>query len=207
LPRLVPLAVLLSALLLAPHPSSSQTNPDLPPDLPPGQPQIAFTLEYRLERNLGGRFDWGKRRLFVSGPHSRDELLDGELERFTVLADRDQRLVLRFEPDDPARIAKRQAWNDGRSLPLLAQGYGTVVARLGPPRLLGERQIAGLTCLRLVWETVGERQEWCVTAQGLALAARRNAGVNETKVEAMLIELNPPDPSLFTLPPGFTVAE
>jgi hypothetical protein len=89
----------------------------------------------------------------------------------------------------------------------MAQGYGAVAQRLGPPRSLGERLIAGHSCTRLVWETVGERQEWCVSAQGIALAARRNAGVNETKIEAVLIELNTPDASLFDLPPGFAAPD
>src|SRR6185295_8989756 len=102
-------------VLLPAHVAAADT--DNLPDFPPGQPQIAFAAEYRIERNLGGRFDWGRRRLFVAGPLLRDELLDGEVDRFTAIADRDQRLILRFEPDDPARLAKRQAWNDGRSLP------------------------------------------------------------------------------------------
>ncbi|MEO8559492.1 MAG: hypothetical protein ABI439_10545 [Rhodospirillales bacterium] len=215
----MPLTVLLTALAIAPRATLSQT-PDqaqaqdqasdhtLPPaDLPPDRPQLAFAAEYRIEINVGGRFAWGRRRLFLSGALLRDELLDGDVDRATLIADRDSNLLLRFDPDDAAKIAKRLAWNDGRALPFMAQGYGIVAQRLGPPRLIGQREIVGQSCTRLVWEAVGERQEWCITPEGLVLAARRNAGVNETKIEALLVEFAQPDAGLFALPAGFVAQE
>jgi hypothetical protein len=207
LPRLLPLAASLkalglSALCLLPVPAAGQAD-----ELPPDQPQIAFAAEYRMERNLGGRFEWGRRRLFVSGPRLRDELLDGDLDPATLLADRQRQILLRFDPADPAHRVQRPQWDDGKALPALARGYGGVARTLGPPRMVGERTIAGHACQRLVWEAVGERQEWCVTAQGVALAAKRNAGSNETRVEAVLLELNTPDASLFDLPPGFAAPD
>ena len=90
-----------------------------------------------------------------------------------------------------------------RLLPAMAQGYVALRRRLGPPRRLGPRQIAGLDCTRLVWETVGERQEWCVTADGIALLASRKVGVQETRIEAISLQRGDPDPALFVLPPGF----
>jgi hypothetical protein len=194
------MAVLLAALApcqLAPVPAAAQ-------DLPPAQPAIAFSAEYRLEQNNGGRFEWGRRRLFVEGAKVRDELLDGDLDTPTQIADRDSGTVLSFEPDDPSRIVHAGRLGRDATLPAMAQGYGAVARSLGSPRVLGMAQIAGRDCTRLVWETVGERQEWCVTVQGIPLAARRRAGVQESRIEVLTLDLDPPDPAVFELPAGFT---
>jgi hypothetical protein len=187
----------LTALLLgATGFAQSQTQ-----TLPPEEPTVAFSAEYRLEHNTGGRFDWGRRRIAVAGPLLRDELLDGDLEATTTLADRRSGLVLVFLPDDPERRLHR---GNAQALPALALGYRSVVGALGPPRLAGQRQIAGQSCTVLVWDTPAEKQEWCITAQGIALAARRTAGPRESRSEVLVLELGPPDPGLFAPPAGFT---
>ncbi len=193
--------LLLLSLLALPAAAAAQDA------LPPDHPTVSFTAEYRLDRNRGGHFEWGLRRLYlaIEGPRLRDELVNGDLDRASLLADLGRGWVLRFEPDDPDRQVARQALGPQRELvlPAMAQGYRAVSRRLGPPRLLGPRRIAGQDCARLLWETVGEKQEWCVTQDGIALLARRQVGVQESRVEASLLQIGPPDPALFALPPGF----
>jgi hypothetical protein len=198
--------LLLLALLALPAASAAAQDA-----LPPDHPTIAFTAEYRLERNRGGRFEWGLRRLYLDrdldrgGGRLRDELLNGDLDRATLLVDLDRGTALRFEPDDPDHAVSRQALGIDRErrLPAMAQGYEAVMRRLGPPRALGSLRIAGMECRRLLWQTVGETQEWCVSAQGIALLARRKAGAQETRIEATMLQAGRPDPALFALPPGF----
>jgi len=192
------MAFLLTALApcqLMPAPAAAQA-------LPPDHPTVAFSAEYRLERDNGGWFAWGRRRLFVEDGKVRDELLDGDLDPATTITDGPSGKMLVFDPEDPDRQARRTGL--GPALPSMARGYRAVAERLGPPKLAGERQIAGQSCTRLLWETSAERQEWCVTAQGIALSAWRHANTQESRSEALTLDLDPPDPAVFELPAGFT---
>ncbi len=206
-PLLALLGLSAAAQPVAPSaPQSPAQSQIQPPALPPEEPTVAFSAEYRLEHNSGGR------RVAVSGPLLRDELLDGDLDAATVLvdqsanpgADRAHGRVLLFLPDDPEHRLRR---GSVQSLPALALGYRSVVGALGAPRQAGQRQIAGQNCTQLLWNTPAEQQEWCVTAQGIALSARRHAGSQETRTEVLVLELQPPNPALFALPPGFTLPD
>lgn len=174
--------------------------------LPPDRPTTAYTIEFEFERFEAGYSEKGRRRMSVDGDLVRDQAIgakDGAADDPSVyIADRAKGTVIEFDPADPQRQYRVSPM--GELVMPMADGYASLRARQGPPRLLGPGQILGLACARLGWQGQGaDRQEWCVTAQGIVLQAERRAGLTGTRLKAVRLEIGAADPALFRPPPGF----
>jgi len=168
---------------------------------PPDRPTIAYTIEFAFERFEAGFSEKGQRRISVSGELIRDQALSGD-DRTVYIADRKAGTLTEFDPADPQRLIRVGPL--GEMVMPMAEGYRPLLARQGAPRLLGPDRVAGTACTRLAWQGQGaDRQEWCVSAQGIVLRAERKAGLTGTRLVATRLDLAAPDPALFSPPPGF----
>lgn len=189
---------LLAALLIGgAAPLAAQT-------LPPDRPAVSYTIEFEFERFEAGYFEKGMRRMAVSGDLIRDQSLGGE-DPTVYIADRAKGTVTEFDPADPEK--RYRLTPIGELVMPMADGYRSLMARQGKPAVLGPGKMLGLACTRLAWRGQGDdKQEWCVTAQGIVLQADRRAGLTGTRLKAIKLAVGDPDPSLFRPPPGFQPA-
>ena len=195
---LLPAALALAAALAPAGPACAQT-------LPPDRPGVPYTIEFEFERFEAGYSEKGKRRIAVLGDVVRDQALSGD-DRTVYIADRKSGTLIEFDPADPAKRYRRGTL--GETVMPMADGYKPVAALQGPPKVLGTAMVLGLPCTRLGWRGQGEdRQEWCVSAQGIVLSAERKAGLTGTKLKATRLQIGPPEPQSMVPPPGFLPAD
>jgi hypothetical protein len=189
--------------------------PALAQSLPPAKPTVAYTIEFTWEKREAGPAENGRRRISVDGEKIRDEAVPARkgdsVDGRVYIADRAAGTLIEFDPADPAKRYK--VGPIGETAMPMADGYAPVMKLAGKPVPVGGGSVAGQPCTALAWgaenigKSDGDRQIWCVAADGIVLSVERRAGLVGIALKAVKLTRQKPDPALFAPPPGFSRSE